>query len=81
MKWFLDCCCSLCFCFCCLSRQWASRRYRSTSPVRCTDRVFDCGERWVRVDGRVCGLMYVSCYCTAQEDGMWDLIFGQMEFW
>ena len=47
----------------------ASRRYRSTSPVRRTDRVFDCGERWVRVDGRVCGLMYISCYCTAREDG------------
>jgi len=66
----------LCFCVVVfvfvLLRQWASSRYRSTSPVRRTDRVFDCGERWVRVDGQVCGLMYVSCYCTAWEDGMMD---------
>jgi len=57
-------------------RERASRRYRSTSPVRRTNRVFDCGERWVRVDDRVCGLMYVSCYSTAREDGMWSLIVG-----
>jgi len=57
-----------------LSRQWASSRYRSTSPVRGAGRAFDCGERWVRVDGRVCGLMYVFCYCTAREDGMFYVI-------
>jgi len=45
----------------------ASSWYRSTSPVKRAE-AFDCGKRWVRVDGRVCGLMYVSCYCTARED-------------
>ena len=54
----------------------ASSRYRSTSPVRRTDRVFDCGERWVRVDGRVCELMYVSCYCTAREEEFWVVYWG-----
>jgi len=39
---------------------------------------FDCGERWVRVDGRVCGLMYVYRYCTAWEEsfGGLDLVGG-----
>jgi len=39
----------LCFCVVVfvfvLLRQWASSRYRSTSPVRRTNRVFDCRER------------------------------------
>jgi len=48
----------------------ASSWYRSTSPVRRAV-AFDCGERWVRVDGRVCGLMNVSCYCTAREEEFW----------
>jgi len=54
----------------------ASSRYRSTSPVRRADRAFDCGERWVRVDGRVCELMYVSCYCTAREEKFLGDLFG-----
>jgi len=62
----------------------ASSRYRSTSPVRRTDRVFDCGERWVRVDSRVCELMYVSCYCTAREDELlvcWGLMGSLIYCW
>ena len=77
--WFLVvelCCCVVMFLFFIVSRQWASSSYRSTSPVRCTDRVCDCGERWVWVDGRVCGLMYVFCYYTAREDGMMGLDSG-----
>jgi len=56
----------------------ASSWYRSTSPVRRADRAFDCGERWVRVDGRVCELMYVSCYCTAREEVFGWFIWGMM---
>jgi len=56
------------FCFCCNEGERASSRYRSTSPVRSTDRVFDCGKRLVRVDGQVWGLMYVSCYCAPREE-------------
>ena len=50
----------------------------STSPVMRAG-AFDCGERWVRVHGRVCGLMYVYCYCTAREEklvcGYWEVIW------
>jgi len=64
------------FYFCCYEGERASSRYRSTSPVRRTDRVFDCGKRWVRVDGRVCGIVYASYHCTAREElsvwsGVW----------
>jgi len=52
-----------------------SSRYRSTSPVK-RARAFDCGKRWVRVDGRVCELMYVSCYCTAREEEFWVDCWG-----
>jgi len=29
---------------------------------------FDCRERWIRVDGPVCGLVYASCLYTTRED-------------
>ena len=53
-----------------------SRRYRSNLPVRRADRAFDCRKRLVSVDSRVCGLMYVPCYCTAWENRMfwWRLV-------
>ena len=37
--------------------------------ARVVDQEFDCGERWVRVDGLVCGLVYASCHGTTWEEG------------
>ena len=70
-----------------LLRQWVSSGYRSTSPVRSTDRVFDCGKRWVRVDGKVSRLLYIFCHGTAWEDRLfrhWIVeescsIFGRLD--
>jgi len=63
------------FIFVCDEGEWASSRYRSTSPVMRAG-AFDCGERWVRVGGRVCGLMYVYCDCTAREESMFEGLWG-----
>jgi len=45
-----------------------SQSFMLAHVARVVDKEFDCRERWVRVDGLVCGLVYASCLDTTREE-------------